>query len=71
MKKKNVLRSSLSSFDSDEIGLLQLTKQLSVLSKTLELDERSREGFMKKQIERIFPCELWEDVDHAIQFFLK
>ncbi|WP_379140774.1 MerR family transcriptional regulator [Paenibacillus sp. sgz500992] len=54
-KSKNVLRSSLSSFDSDEIGLLQLTQQLSVLNKTLELDERSREGFMKKQIERIFP----------------
>ncbi|KWX73405.1 hypothetical protein AMQ84_23225 [Paenibacillus riograndensis] len=54
-KSRNVLRSCLNGLDSDEIGLPQLTKKLSVLNKSLELDERSREGFMKKQLERIFP----------------
>ncbi|MDP4180708.1 MAG: MerR family transcriptional regulator [Bacillota bacterium] len=54
-KSKNVLRACIKSLDSGEIELSKLTKQLSDLNKALELDERGREGFMKKQLQRIFP----------------
>ncbi|MCB8815434.1 MerR family transcriptional regulator [Desulfosporosinus shakirovi] len=54
-KSKNVLMSCLNSITDSNYGLSDLTKQLLFLHKSLEMDEREREGFMKRQIQRIFP----------------
>lgn len=54
-KSKTVLMSCLNSISDSNYGLPELTKQLISLHKSLELDEREREGFMKRQIQRIFP----------------
>ena len=54
-KSKNVLMSCLNSFTDSNYGLSELTKQLLFLNKSLEMNEREREGFMKRQLKRIFP----------------
>ncbi|MDR3599505.1 MAG: hypothetical protein P4L49_03335, partial [Desulfosporosinus sp.] len=54
-KSKNVLMSCLNSISDSNYGLPELTKQLLVLLKSLEMNERGREGFMKRQMLRIFP----------------
>jgi DNA-binding transcriptional MerR regulator len=54
-KSKSILQSCLISLDDSTIGLSQLTKQLSILNSSIEMDERSREGFMKRQLQLIFP----------------
>lgn len=54
-KSKSILQSCLKDFDISDVGLSELIKQLSALNKSLEMDERSREGFMKRQLQRIFP----------------
>ena len=54
-KSKTILKSCLNTLNDSNINLSQLTKQLSVLNKSLEMDERSRNGFMKRQLQRIFP----------------
>jgi len=54
-KSKNVLMSCLNSFTDSNYGLSEITKQLLFLNKSLEMDEREREGFMKRQMQRIFP----------------
>jgi DNA-binding transcriptional MerR regulator len=54
-KSKSILHSCLISLDHSTVGLSQFTKQLSTLNKSIEMDERSREGFMKRQLQLIFP----------------
>ncbi|MHB8074525.1 MerR family transcriptional regulator [Desulfosporosinus fructosivorans] len=54
-KSKNVLKSCLNSIIDSNDGLPELTKQLIFLNRSLEMDEREKEGFMKRQIQRIFP----------------
>ena len=54
-KSKSILQSCLKGFDISDVGISEFTKQLAVLNKSLEMDERSREGFMKRQLQRIFP----------------
>ncbi|MDR3587878.1 MAG: hypothetical protein P4L59_21590, partial [Desulfosporosinus sp.] len=54
-KSKNVLMSCLNSISDSNYGLPELTKQLLVLLKSLEMNERGRAGFMKRQMLRIFP----------------
>lgn len=53
-KSKNVLMSCLDNI-TDSTSVSELTKQLLYLNKSLEMDARAREGFMKRQIQRIFP----------------
>lgn len=52
-KSKNVLQTCLKSYDAQELP--QLTNQLSLLNESLQMDARTREGFMKKQFLRMFP----------------
>lgn len=52
-KSKSVLKTCLNGFDKAELS--HVTNQLSLLYKTLEMDQRHKEGFVKKQIQRIFP----------------
>lgn len=54
-KSKNVLMSCLKSITDSNSGLPELTKQLLFLNKSLQMDEREREGFMKRHLQRIFP----------------
>ncbi|TGE36022.1 MerR family transcriptional regulator [Desulfosporosinus fructosivorans] len=54
-KSKNVLKSCLNSITNSNDGLPELTRQLLFLNRSLEMDEREKEGFMKRQIQRIFP----------------
>lgn len=54
-KSKSILQSCLKSLDDSTVGLSQLAKQLSSLNKSIEMDGRSREGFMKRQLQLIFP----------------
>ena len=54
-KSKNVLMSCLHSISDPNAGISGLTKQLLFLNKSLEMDEREREGFMKRELQRIFP----------------
>ena len=54
-KSKNVLMSCLHSMSDPNAGISGLTKQLLLLNKSLEMDEREREGFMKREVQRIFP----------------
>jgi len=54
-QSKVIINSCLNTLSDSNINLSQLTSQLSTLNKSLEMDERTREGFMKKQLERIFP----------------
>ncbi|MCO5385228.1 MAG: MerR family transcriptional regulator [Desulfosporosinus sp.] len=54
-KSKNVLMSCLHSMSDPDSGILELTKQLLFLNKSLEMDERERAGFMKRELQRIFP----------------
>ena len=54
-KSKNVLMSCLHSISDPNAGILELTKQLLFLNKSLEMDGREREGFMKRELQRIFP----------------
>lgn len=53
-RNRYILQLCLKSFDSFN-GLQQLTKHLSALNKAMEMDGRNREGFMKNQLQRIFP----------------
>jgi len=54
-KSKNVLMSCLHSISDPNAGISGLTKQLLFLNKSLEMDEREREGFMKRELQRFFP----------------
>jgi len=54
-KSKNVLMSCLNSISDSKVGISELTKQLLFLNKSLEMDEREREGFMRRELQRIFP----------------
>ena len=54
-KSKIVLMSCLHSISDPNAGISGLTKQLLFLNKSLEMDEREREGFMKRELQRIFP----------------
>jgi len=54
-KSKNVLMSCLDSISDPNTGISGLTKQLLSLNRSLEMDEREREGFMKRELQRIFP----------------
>ena len=54
-KSKNVLMSCLHSISDPNAGISGLTKQLLFLNISLEMDEREREGFMKRELQRIFP----------------
>lgn len=54
-KSKNVLMSCLHSMGNPNTSISGLTKQLLFLNKSLEMDEREREGFMKRELQRIFP----------------
>ena len=54
-KSKNVLMSCLHSISDPNAGISGLTKQLLFLNMSLEMDEREREGFMKRELQRIFP----------------
>ncbi|WP_425806684.1 MerR family transcriptional regulator [Desulfitobacterium sp. Sab5] len=51
-KSKNIIMSCLKSTNDSNI---ELTKHLLFLNKCLEMDDREREGFMKRQLKRIFP----------------
>ncbi|SFG54685.1 DNA-binding transcriptional regulator, MerR family [Desulfotomaculum arcticum] len=53
-KNRYMLQLSLRDLDSFT-GLQQLTKHLSALNKAMEMDGRSKEGFMRSQLQRIFP----------------
>jgi DNA-binding transcriptional MerR regulator len=54
-KSKNIIMSCLNSINDSNVETSELTKQLLFLNKCLEMDDREREGFMKKQLKRIFP----------------
>jgi DNA-binding transcriptional MerR regulator len=54
-QSKVILNSCLNTLNDFNVNFSQLTKQLSILNKSLEMDERTREGFMKRQLDRIFP----------------
>lgn len=54
-KSTNLLRSCLNRFDDSKSGISAFTSELSMLNKSLETDERIKEGFMKRQLQRIFP----------------
>lgn len=52
-KRKSVLKECISDFECGTLD--EVTAKLSLLNKCLEMDERSREGFMKRQLQKIFP----------------
>lgn len=54
-KSTNLLRSCLNRFDDSQSKISAFTRELSLLNKSLETDERIKEGFMKRQLQRIFP----------------
>jgi len=54
-KSKNVLMSCLHSISDPNAGISGLTRRLLFLNKSLEMDEREREGFMKRELQCIFP----------------
>lgn len=54
-KSRNIIMSCLNSLNDSNVEVSELTKQLMLLNKCLEMDERQREGFMKRQLRRIFP----------------
>ncbi|MHC1685222.1 MAG: MerR family transcriptional regulator [Clostridiaceae bacterium] len=69
-KNKSVLKSCLTNFNNPESDMKQLTKQLSVLNKALEMDEKSREGFMERQLQRIFPGRFGKVIIAQFSVFL-
>lgn len=52
-KSKNILRLCLQNLNDGTLKVL--TNQLSLLNKALLMEERQKEGFMKRQLQRIFP----------------
>lgn len=54
-KSRNVLMSCLNSVNDSKVEISELAKQLLLLNKRFEMNEREREGFMKRQLKRIFP----------------
>ena len=53
-RSKNLLKACLNDFNEND-NLSGFTKKLSDLNKALDLDARGREGYIKKQLQRIFP----------------
>jgi hypothetical protein len=47
--------SCLDSINGSNVGTPELTKQLLFLNKCLEMDDREKEGFIQRQLTRIFP----------------
>ncbi|WP_238885113.1 MerR family transcriptional regulator [Clostridium sp. YIM B02551] len=54
-KNRKVIKTCLSNLSSSKIEVSDITKELSILNKCLDMDDKSREGYMRRQIERIFP----------------
>jgi Predicted transcriptional regulators len=54
-KNRKVIKTCLSNLSSSKIEVSDITKELSILNRCLEMDDKSREGYMRRQIERIFP----------------
>lgn len=54
-KSTSLLRSCLNRFDDSQKEISEFTSELSLLNKSLETDEKAKEGFMKRQLQRIFP----------------
>lgn len=54
-RSKSILKSCLNKFDKSHSQISEFTKELSLLNRSLEMDERSKDGFMRGQLQRIFP----------------
>lgn len=54
-KCKSVLYSCVNDLKASNTDVKKVTKEMNILSKALEMNEKDREGFMIDELERIFP----------------
>ncbi len=54
-KCRNIIDACISEIEGETCTLTSITKKLSILNEALKMDDRSKLGYMKKELLRIFP----------------